>query len=151
MQASDGQYLGTTEFTYVDEDQEVLRRFITSARLQAKFFAFLAQELKGPQKSETDEEKAISRCSCKYTSSNFSLVSRNYWHRDNLIGRQTVAGLFADGLFMVVKTERVTVYLSSVYLAMLDSLDKRQTDCRTSPVVVWLTGWLVEGLEVLTD
>ncbi|XP_068728212.1 uncharacterized protein [Montipora capricornis] len=64
VQASDGQYLGTTVFTYVDEEQEVLRRFITSGRLQAKFFAFLAEELKVPRKSETDEEKARSRCSC---------------------------------------------------------------------------------------
>ena len=61
VQTSDGQYLGSTVFTYVDEDQEVLWRFITSDRLQSKFFTFLAQELT-IQESKTEKDGA-SKCS----------------------------------------------------------------------------------------
>ena len=73
------------------------------------------------------------------STSNFSLVSRYCRHREYLIGRQTevVAGLFADRLFMDVKTERVTVYVFSVYLTLLDSLDKRRM---TVELAQWLFG-----------
>ena len=57
VQTSDGQYLGSTVFTYVDEDQEAFRRFITSDRLQAKFFNFLAQELT-IRESKTEQDGA---------------------------------------------------------------------------------------------
>ena len=45
VQTSDGLYRGATVFTYVDGDQEVLRRLITSDGLKSKFFTFLAHEL----------------------------------------------------------------------------------------------------------
>ena len=61
IQTSDGQYLGSTVFTYVDEDQEVFRRFITSNRLQSKFFSFLAQEL-AVRESKTEKD-GTSKCS----------------------------------------------------------------------------------------
>ena len=61
VQTSDGQYLGATVFTYVDEDQEVLRRFITSDSLKSKFFNFLAQEL-AIRERKTEQDWA-SKCS----------------------------------------------------------------------------------------
>ena len=61
VRTSDGQYLGSTVFTYVDEDQEVFRRFITSNRLQSKFFSFLAEGL-AIRESETEQD-GTSKCS----------------------------------------------------------------------------------------
>ncbi|XP_074611375.1 uncharacterized protein LOC141865913 isoform X3 [Acropora palmata] len=61
VQTSHGQYLGATVFTYVDEDQEVLRRLITSDRIQSKFFSFLAQEL-SIRESKTKQDET-SKCS----------------------------------------------------------------------------------------
>ena len=61
VQTSDGQYLGSTVFTYVDEDQEVFRPFVTSKRQQSKFFSFLAEGL-AIRESET-EQGGTSKCS----------------------------------------------------------------------------------------
>jgi len=82
VQTSDGQYLGSTVFTYVDEDQEVFRRFITSNRLQSKFFSFLAQELE-VRESKTEQD-GTSKCSSECLDSWYvrikreNLVSNNY-------------------------------------------------------------------------
>lgn len=61
VKASDGQDLGSTVFTYVGEDQEVFEPFITSNRLQSKFFSFLAQEL-SIRESKTGQD-GTSKCS----------------------------------------------------------------------------------------
>lgn len=77
VQTSDGQYLGSTVFTYVDEDQEVFRRFITSDRLQSKFFSFLAQEL-AIRKSKPEQDET-SKCSSECLDSWYVWVNTKIW------------------------------------------------------------------------
>ena len=74
VQTSDGQYLGATVFTYVDGDQEVLRRLITSDRLKSKFFTFLAHEL-AIRESKTKQDGA-SKCSSECMDSWFVRVGK---------------------------------------------------------------------------
>lgn len=68
MYTSRNEYLGVTHFTYVDEERDVLERFVQNESLWPTFFSILADKMKRSGAREDKQKETFNFSGFKDTS-----------------------------------------------------------------------------------